>query len=163
MRKSEGWNAGSRKKLRRVSMKRLVFSCSRSSDPQYSEVHRLADTVRYNSAMNNVAHYPDFPNRCGTPIKLPNPPSSSSTKLYSQPSPQERYIRSLMSSEPLISLETKRAIARMALQSTLRGQTAVLRMKALRGSRPGDVLNDFHVRATNPGFARNELGGFFTR
>jgi hypothetical protein len=26
-----------------------------------------------------------------------------------------------------------------------------------------DVMNDFHVRETNPGFARNELGGFFMR
>ncbi len=25
------------------------------------------------------------------------------------------------------------------------------------------VMNDFHARATNPGFARNSLGNFYTR
>jgi len=25
------------------------------------------------------------------------------------------------------------------------------------------VMNDYHIRETNPGFARNKLGGFYTR
>lgn len=145
-------------------MKRLVFSCSRSSNPQYRELHKLADTARYNSATHNVAHYQDFPNRAGTPIKPPPTRAQTSRGNQSAPSLQELYIRSMLTAEPLVSAEMKRRIAKMAQHSTIRLQKAVVHVREFHGSsRCGDVMNDFHVRETNPGYARNELGGFFMR
>lgn len=147
-------------------LKRLVFSCSRSANPRYPEVHRLDDTTRYNSAMCNVMRYQDFPNRSGTPIKSPRAslPASTSRSTPSLKTLKSSYIKSLVSTQPLLSPSMKQRLEGLALSPTARLSTAGPTVRAI-GSRYrcGDVVNDYHMRETNPGFARNELGGFFMR
>ena len=162
MQRSPAWKSPPRL-FKKPKVRRLVYSCSRSSNPRYPEMHKLEDTTKYNSSVYNVMHYQDFPNRSGTPIKSPR--ASEQGRIFrSTPSLKQTYVNSLISTEPLVSPKMKRRLAELALSPTLRLQTAGPTVSAFRSSsRCGDVLSDYHMRETNPGYARNELGGFFMR
>ena len=124
---------------------RLVYRCSRSTHPLFSEPYRLDDATRYNSAFHHVNQYQDYPNR----QSVPKPPPLTS---------------SLSRKKPGITREDYLEVMKLVRGHGIRMRTAGPMVRVFGGhSRIPDVMNDFHVRETNPGFARNELGGFFMR
>jgi len=67
-----------------------------------------------------------------------------------------------MKSTSLVSLEAKRDLMVKARHANLRTSTAGPTTKAVKAPNPQNIMNDFHKRETNAGFARNQLGGIFT-
>jgi len=124
---------------------RLVYRCARSSQPLYNEPYRLDDATRFNSAQHQVALYQDYPNRSS----VPKPPPLAS------PASRKRDV---------LTPELYAEVMKLVRGHRLRMRTAGPMVRVFGGqTRLPDVMNDFHVRETNPGFARNELGGFFMR
>lgn len=146
------------------SKKRKVnYRTSRSINPQYRRIEKLQDITRFNSATNKVAHYQDFPNRSGTPIK----PSSPRSQPAQQRSPHPyKYglIKSLLGGQGPVRDEVKKGLIEIALQAPIRGSAPGPVIARHSTGRFGEVVSDFHSRETNPGYARNDFGGgFFTR
>lgn len=61
------------------------------------------------------------------------------------------------------SNEVKQKLMTQAKEAALRVKTAVPMMIRAGPGRLNAVINDYHIRETNPGFARNKFGGFYTR
>lgn len=62
----------------------------------------------------------------------------------------------------MVSLAAKRDLMVKARDANLRISTAGPASQMVKAPNPRDVMNDFHKRETNSGFARNQLGGIFT-
>ena len=77
-------------------------------------------------------------------------------------SPKTFYLSNIMKSASLVSLDAKKALFTKARQAQIRVSTAGPYTQHLKSQKALDVMNDFHKRETNAGFARNQLGGFFT-
>ncbi len=125
------------------SRQRLVYRCARSSHPLFAEAYRLDDATRFNSSNHQVNLYQDYPNRSS----VPKPPPLTAPVKKRDPITPELYAE----------------VMKLVRAQGLRMRTATT-VRVFGGQkRLPDVMNDFHVRETNPGFARNELGGFFMR
>lgn len=135
---------------------------SRSLNPSYAAIHKLDDVTRYNSAVHVVTRYQSSPNRCATP-KKPTTQSGLVRSLKKRPlSPRSFHLSTIMKSTSLVSLEAKRELMTKARCANLRISTAGPITQAVKAHNPQDIMNDFHKRETNAGFARNQLGGIFT-
>ena len=135
---------------------------SRSVNPRYREIHKLDDVTRYDSRVCNVTHYQDYPNRAGTPKRSPGRRRSAkrvSQSTTSHPDP----ILKMVSNLSFSSSEIRDKLASRVREGPIRLKTAGPLIAKVTAGRDGAVMNDFHVRETNPGFARNKMGGFYTR
>ncbi|CAG9334757.1 unnamed protein product [Blepharisma stoltei] len=138
-----------------------LHQVSRSINPKYNKIDKLDDVTRYNSANYNVNLYQNYPNRCGTPIK--------SSRKHHKPgykfdiSPKVRLVRDLFDESFSISPEKKKELFIKAVEAPLRASSAQPKILCHKGGAGRAVMNDFHIRETNPGFARNALGGYYTR
>jgi hypothetical protein len=143
--------------------KRTVFLRSaRSVNPDYRNLDKLHDVTRFNSATYNVAHYQDFPNRQGTPIKAPRSPKSVERRTVH--SPKYKHIKSMIGHKAPLRTEVVNGLIESAMLAPIRATTAGPTITRHRSGRLGGVINDYHSRETNTGFARNDFGGgFFTR
>ena len=141
---------------------RGLYYGSRSLNPAYKEIHKLDDVTRYNSSSYNVTRYQSSPNRASTPKK----PQSSGGLVRSlkkrPPSPRTFYLTGILKTASLVSLDSKKQLFGMARSANIRVSTAGPFMQSVKSQKALDVMNDFHKRETNAGFARNQLGGFFT-
>lgn len=141
---------------------RGFFYGSRSLNPIYPQIHKLDDVTRYNSANTIVTRYQDAPNRCSTP-KRPNTEGLWVRSLKKPPpSPRTFYLTTMMRSASFVSPEAKKQLFGMARNARIRVSSQGPYMQKTRSQKALDVMNDFHKRETNAGFARNQLGGFFT-
>ena len=140
---------------------KTLFKASRSINPQFPQISKQDDVTKYNSANFNVYFYKDYPNRSGTPIKC----SFKTKKLEFQRSvsPKREFVTSLMGNSFEMSPEAKNKIIYQALSAQIRKDTSPPKLVIVSSGPKGSVMNDFHKRETNPGFARNGSGGFYTR
>lgn len=136
---------------------------SRSVNPRYKHIHRLDDATRYDCSTFNVSHYQDYPNRAGTPKKSPGRRRNSSKKAITSVSVGQDALKKLVSGLSFSSIEVRERLAAQVREAPLRLKTAGPLIAKVAGGRVSAVMNDFHVRETNPGFARNKMGGFYTR
>lgn len=136
---------------------------SRSINPRYRDIHKQDDVARYDTSVFNVSHYQDYPNRLSTPKRSPQRRRQSASRTERSPSPQEMYVQTLLQDASLVSPEVKKRLATQAKEAALRIKTAVPITVRAGPGRLNAVMNDYHIRETNPGFARNKLGGFYTR
>jgi len=128
---------------------------SRSFNPTYNEVSKLDDVTRYNSSAHNVNFYQDYPNRQGTPIR---PQRRNQSVSYRKPVPEKvKFLNSLFTDSNL-----KSKLFSTAAKANLRTSNNLRIVKHTAGNNKF-VMNDYHNRETNAGFARNEAGGFYTR
>mmetsp|Transcript_29118 Transcript_29118/g.52095 ORF Transcript_29118/g.52095 Transcript_29118/m.52095 type:complete len:165 (+) Transcript_29118:2907-3401(+) len=152
-------------KLREAEAKKktVFFRTSRSVNPEYKEIYKLHDVTRYNAATHNVAHYKDFPNRAGTPIRPSLSPKRSVERQRAQ-SPKYNLIRSMIGGKEPLREEIRKGLIETAMETPIRVTTAGPTIARHHTGRVGGVINDYHSRETNPGFSRNDFGGgFFTR
>ena len=136
---------------------------SRSINPRFRDIHKQDDVTRYDCSIHNVSHYQDYPNRCPTPKKSPQRRRQSAGRTDRSPSPQEEYVRTLMQEATFVSPDVRQKLLSQAKEAALRVKTAVPMMTRAGPGRLNAVINDYHIRETNPGFARNKFGGFYTR
>jgi len=135
---------------------------SRSLNPSYADIHKLDDVTRFNSAVHEVTRYQSNPNRAATP-KKPDSQGGLVRSLKKRPlSPRSFYLSTIMRSTSLVSLQAKQDLMAKARSANLRVSTAGPATLAMKAPNPQDVMNDYHRRETNAGFARNQLGGIFT-
>ena len=136
---------------------------SRSINPRYRDIHKQDDVSRYDCSTFNVSHYQDYPNRVCTPKQSPQRRRQSASRTERSRSPQEMYVQTLLQDTSLVSPEVKKKLMMQAKEAALRVKTAVPLMVRAGPGRLNAVMNDYHIRETNPGFARNKMGGFYTR
>ena len=139
----------------RISSTQLSFSTTRNVKPNYSRsrnleyesISKLDDVTKYNSPAHQVAFYKNYPNRSGTPIKINRPQAGKRANDKTRPGISGR-------NDINDSQMTKNALTTGNAGPCLN----------IHGSTTNSfVINDFHNKQTNPGFARNNLGGFYTR
>jgi hypothetical protein len=141
---------------------KLKLKASRSINPEFPHISKLDDVTRYNSANFNVYSYKDYPNRSGTPINPGNKPRS--IEYETRKSPKKEYIKDLMRNTGVASPEAKKLILVNALSAELKVNASLPKITTIPPGPEGSVMNDFHKRETNPGYARNGSGGgFYTR
>lgn len=138
-----------------------IHKPSRSLNPFYKKIDKLDDVTRYNSANFNVNTYQNYPNRQGTPIKSKRRKSTEGFKRSI--SPKVRLVRDLFGNQLNASSEKTRELFLRAVEAPIRTKTAQINVVSHGGGVSRAVMNDFHIRETNPGFARNALGGYYTR
>ena len=136
---------------------------SRSINPRFKDVHKQDDVTRFDCSIHNVSHYQDYPNRDTTPKKSPGRRRQSAGRMERSQSPKEEYVRTLMQDATFVSEEVRQKLVTHAKEAALRVKTAIPMMVRAGPGRLNAVINDYHIRETNPGFARNKLGGFYTR
>lgn len=136
---------------------------SRSINPRYRDIHKQDDVTRYDCSIHNVSHYQNYPNRVSTPKRSPKRRRQSAPRTDRPASPKEQYVQTLLQDTSLVSPEVKQRLAVHAKEAALRVTTAMPMMVRNGPGRLNAVINDYHIRETNPGFARNKLGGFYTR
>lgn len=129
---------------------------SRSGNADYKELHKFEDVTRYNISTFNVSFYKNSPNCDGTP--LPIKPTYSLTPKRKRISPKDKYLGDIIKKAPFVE-----SIYKQALTFRPRNTSALFPLvrHAIR-TNPA-VYNDYHIRETNQGFARNGLGGFYTK
>jgi hypothetical protein len=129
---------------------------TRSGKADYRELHKLQDVTRYNTSTYNVAFYKDSPNRQGTPKPIAR--RNQSTKPQKSRSPKKMYLESIIKEAPFVE-----KIYQNALKFKPRNLTAQFPIVQHPYKINTAVYNDFHIRETNAGFARNSYGGFYTK
>ena len=140
---------------------RKIFKVSRSLNPEFSQKSKQDDVTRYNSANYNVYFYKDYPNRGGTPIKTNS--KMKSLKYQRNVSPKVTFINRLMKENNAINPEAQKKILSSALSAQIRVDYSPPRINIVDPGPKGFVMNDFHKRETNPGYARNGSGGIYTK
>ena len=126
------------------------------------EENKSSDKVLYSTANNLVTNYSSYPNRQGTPIRLPTlrRKSRRGTRTFA---PSEQFVQALVHSHANIGNNLRGMLYATAMNANIGKQNMQLRIVRHNPGRAGYVINDYHVRETNPGFSRNEFGGrFFT-
>ena len=136
------------------------FRASRSINPMFPNISKLDDVTRFNSANCNVYFYKDYPNRALTPIKSICPKKPLCYKA--QTSQKQQFITTFMN-DSYISPEGQKKIVKNAMAADLRIDRSPPRFNVVSAGTKAFVMNDFHKRETNAGFARNGSGGFYTR
>ena len=129
---------------------------SRSGNADYTELHKFDDATRYNISTYNVAFYKNSPNRQGTPI--PIKPSETSQHRRKTISAKEKYLGDIIKRAPFIE-----NIYKQALKFHPRNTSAKFPLVRHTIRVNNAVYNDYHIRETNVGYARNGLGGFYTK
>lgn len=138
----------------------LAADYSRSRNSQHKKIEKQDDVTRYNSSNNNVAFYQNYPNRSGTPIKSPYARKPQSyRKVVPVKTKLVREVLKQTSNGERVSQE----LYQLALKANLRSAASTPNISSHPGGREGYVLNDYHKRETNAGFARNDTGGLYTR
>ena len=129
---------------------------SRSGHADYKELDKFDDVARYNTYTHNVAFYKDSPNRTGTPKPVGNRRGSlCKTKKITG---KEKYLAKIIEQAPFIEKIYKKALGFRPRNTTINFPIIQHSIKARKA-----VYNDYHIRETNQGFARNSYGGFYTR
>lgn len=131
-----------------------VFPC-RSGNADYKEMHKLEDITKYNASVYNVAFYKNSPNRSGTPIR-PNP--TLTPKTDRKISYKKKYLNDIIKEVPFVE-----KIYREALKFKPRDTNINLPLVRHMGKTNIAVYNDYHIRETNSGYARNTYGGYYTK
>ena len=117
------------------------------------------DKTKYAAAHHQVCAYKSFPNRASTPLKSPFSPSTKLPQLRTPGKSHHPYVASVMGSFASVpAAEKKRLLGAVKTFSIPEGPRIVMHKEGTSKS----VANDYHNRETNPGFARNDLGGMFT-
>ena len=142
--------------------KRPQVNYSRSKEILNAAMSKLQDITRYNSYKNNVYFYKSSPNRGDTPIKVPKTPKTGQEFYKPKKTNQELFLLNIARSFENIPTETKKKFILQGTKSQIRLGTTLPSMTEHRERKNPFILNDFHIRETNPGFARNDYGGFFT-
>ena len=135
---------------------------SRSLNPTYPAIHKLDDVTRYNSARCIVTRYQSTPNRTATPKRPATQGLFVPSLKKRPPSARTFYLTTIMRSASFVSPTAKQQLFDMARNATIRVGTTGPTLQRAKSHKAMDVMNDFHKRETNAGFARNQLGGFFT-
>jgi hypothetical protein len=148
--------------FQKPNFKSPTVTYSRSKEVSGTYMHRVQDKTLYNSANFNVYLYRNTPNRGPTPIKAPGSRSSGGF-LKTGKTEEVRMLMNITKSFSNLPVGTKRKIIDEATKAQIRVQTSLPKMSQSKVRKIPFILNDFHIRETNPGFARNDLGGFFTR
>jgi hypothetical protein len=128
----------------------------RSGHADYKEQHKFDDVTRYNISTFNVAFYKDTPNRQGTPKRVSQ--KSQSFSRNRRRSGKEIHLGEIIKQAPFIE-----RIYRQALNFKPRNNNIVFPIAVHSIKTKNAVYNDYHIRETNIGFARNTYGGFFTK
>ena len=145
-------------KSQQATSKRPDYSKSR--DPHFPSIAKQDDVTRYNSLTHRVAFYKNYPNRCGTPIKTEREKCKPSFRK-SIPARTQKLNELFRKSAGDWSVDKQ--LYKTALNANLRLGMALPSQTQHFTTGPGYVMNDFHIKETNPGFARNALGGFYTK
>lgn len=143
------------------SKKQALVDYSRSKEIFYEDAGKTNDKVLFHTNNNNVFRYHCSPNRDSTPIKPP-PRAQTTGFLSRRQSKQEMMISTMASKFTNINQQRKQEIIDLAKISSLRYSESLPKLVSLGSRRLPFVINDYHIRETNPGFARNDLGNFFT-
>ena len=149
------------KNYAKVKSPKSTFKASRSINPQFPHISKFDDVTRFNSANFNVYFYKDYPNRSGTPIKTQQRTVNSGYRRSL--SPKKQQLLHLIDNGNSIDQNLKRTLLEKALQAPLRTDTSPPKVNLIAPGPLGSTMNDFHKRETNPGYARNGSGGFYTR
>ena len=140
---------------------RKIFKVSRSLNPEFSQKSKQDDVTRYNSANYNVYFYKDYPNRAATPNKTIS--KRKDLQYQKSISPKKIFLSKLMNESFIVSKDAQKKILGSAMIAQIRYDRSPPRINIVTPGPKGFVMNDFHNRETNPGFARNGSGGFYTR
>ena len=132
-----------------------VWPC-RSGNADYIEHHKLEDVTKYNASVYNVAFYKNSPNRQGTP--LPPTPAKTTKSLKKRLRPKDRYLGDIIKQAPFVE-----KIYRNAINFRPRNTEIIFPIIHHSIKVKKNVFNDYHIRETNSGFARNSYGGFYTK
>lgn len=135
---------------------------SRSKEIGNAPINKIQDITRYNSSNCNVYFYKSSPNRGETPIKARQSQTVSKGFFSPRKTQQELMLFGITKSYGNLPMETKRKLVMEASRSNLRITTILPNMTRYQTRKIPYIFNDFHIRETNPGFARNDFGGFFT-
>lgn len=138
-----------------------AFKVSRSLNPEFPHISKFEDVTRYNSANYNVYFYKDYPNRQGTPIKAKR--TNNVLGYRKSLSPTKQKLMDIIEKGAQVSANVKRTLIETAMQAQLRSDASPLKMVKVAPGPGSSTMNDFHKRETNPGYARNGSGGFYTR
>ena len=134
---------------------------NRSQDLDYgANFRKLDDVTLYNSSTHAVNFYKSFPNRSGTPIKSPK--NRFVQTFHKVQDPKLTRVRSLLPKE-MLSNRTRRALYKELRIAPLRSSCTKLPVIKIHspGEKHGRVMNDFHKRETNNGYARMEGGAYY--
>lgn len=148
--------------FQKPNLKSPTVSYSRSKEVTVPYLHRMQDKTLYNSANFNVYLYKNTPNRGSTPIKAPGTRTASGF-LDPEKTNEAKLLMRITNSYTNLPVTTKKKIIDEASRAQIRISTCLPKMSQSKVRKIPFILNDFHIRETNPGFARNDLGGFFTR
>lgn len=135
---------------------------SRSKNLSHASLSKIQDLTRYNSSKCNVYLYKDSPNRQLTPIRAPGYAKTSQGFMPRECDQQMRMLTTIAKGFDNIPTSTKTRFVREASKASLRTNMLLPSMTENRIRKIPYILNDNHIRETNPGFARNDYGGFFT-
>lgn len=147
-----------------ASPRRRSLVYNRSHNLSYPDIHRMDDATKYNTSVKRVTHYQNSPNRLGTPKKPPDtlrPVRARTFLRCGLEKSQDSYLTGIMNSWHIRD-KARKELTTLAQTARISFGNKGPMFRKVRGDRGLDVYNDFHIRETNPGFARNEYGGFFT-
>ena len=130
-------------------------------NPKYESISKLDDVAKYNSSVNQVAFYKNYPNRSGTPIKIRKSPEQP--KVETSGNDKNRHLQKILQSTFTDDMPIDPQLLKNALKAELRIGSTGPGINTHGNATNASVMNDFHNKQTNPGFARNNLGGFYTR
>ena len=148
--------------FQKSNTKQPYVNYSRSKEMTNGSVSKIQDVTRYNSSNCNVYLYKSSPNRGHTPIKAPMSNKTSQGFYSPRKTKQELMLLGIAKSFQNLPMETKKKFVLEGSKTQMRITTTLPSMTEHRMRKIPYVLNDFHIRETNPGFARNDFGGFFT-
>lgn len=132
-----------------------VWPC-RSGKADYMEHHKMEDVTKYNASIYNVAFYKSAPNRNGTP--LPPSPAKTTSAGKRKKSAMAVHLGEIIKKAPFVE-----TIYRNALNFRPRNNNVVFPIVRHSIKARTAVYNDYHIRETNSGYARNSYGGFYTK
>ena len=148
--------------FQKPTFKSPQITYSRSKELSSTYMYRLQDKTLYNSANCNVFLYKNTPNRGSTPIKAPSGKRSVGF-LEPESTEEVKLLTRIAKSYTNIPFPKRRQLISEGAKAPIRLQTSLPHMTNSKVRKIPYILNDFHIRETNPGFARNALGGFYTR
>lgn len=143
------------------TLRKPQVTYSRSKDLFYSDIHKGDDVTRFNTKNFNVTCYQSFPNRKSTPIRPPQKPNFN-TGFKPSPDTKKEYLKGMLRSQSSVGTYLKKSLLSKAAESNIRMNTGGPKITVHGSGKLPFIMNDYHIRETNPGFARNELGNFFT-
>lgn len=135
---------------------------SRSKEIIHAPINKIQDVTRYNSAKFNVYHYKSNPNRESTPIKAPSKTQTTQEFLSPRKTQKEMMLLSIAKSFDNLPKTVQQTFVVEGAKTPIRAHTSLPLISDHHSRKIPFILNDYHIRETNPGFARNDFGGFFT-